>query len=171
MLQQNKNLPKIVAEGVKKDSTLISICQDNFPEYFHSAARLIWKRIQTKKFNMYWDSLPKLGVKSNKDKSNVAIESPPMDNKIFLFCFKIKRNLLLDENFLFLSKSREWTQNVYESLPGNLIKCVLVIKNKYISSSKKCLTIRCECRFKKCCLKYILECDEIYSDTINFKVQ
>ena len=174
LLQQPKTFEEIIADGIKKDSALIQICEDNFTSDHIQIARRILKRIQTAKFQQYWITLPHVTANQKKinspsDQSQIDDKFPSSSSSSFVACFQIERSKIFNSSGELRVQGREWTQNIYDKLPSKEINCSLAIKKNYLSSSNV-FTIYCACQFKNCAMKHVLECKNYKSDMLLIEI-
>lgn len=133
-MQQPKSLEEVISEGVKALSTLVRICTDNFDDDEYKLARCFLKRIQTRKFREYWNTLPHISssqpspeldanvsgtdtikLKRNSKPSN---DSEAKRNLQQVGSFTIESSKLFDQSGMLKTEGREWSQNIYEVIPS-----------------------------------------------------
>ena len=137
-------------------------------------ARKILKRIQTKKFTQYWESIPKLNnISSHFENKPSITDNNPRTVETYsykhLLDFDLEKHLFFNENNHLKEEKREWTQNLYEHLPSQKILCNLIVKRKYLKFNQF-LKIYCHCQFKECQLKHIIYCNNLQNQTLTFSV-
>ena len=164
MIQLNVPLDDIIFSGTKKNSHLINLsCQ--FSENKNTLARMILKRIQTKKFRTYWESIPKLQLKSNKTVDDIpCYNATSLDRSQILFTARIPAKLLIDNKTL-INTNRQWTQEIYKLLNqhNNPIQCMLIINRGEMRNNR--LKAWGSCRHEKCERKFFIE-GRLFTDNI-----
>lgn len=170
LVQKEKDLTRIINSGSGKESIISEILQAIPPDQKEKVARKYLSRIQSQKFRKAWnesilaDYQTIYRIEDNPAPSNISDQTDEycFEQKIF-----VKRaDLVL--NGALISKKRQWTTCLYDSLKESDIQCPLAIKKGYLTTQT--LTVYAECRHEACHGKYSLFCSDSNSDLLSFSV-
>ena len=80
--------------------------------------------------------------------------------------FFLKASLIFDERKQLLTSGREWTQNVYNNIPYDIIPCFVAINGR--SLTKNNFDFYCHCKYEGCIIMYQFKSHGIQKETIDF---